>query len=340
MPVLCPWEPSGKTLGVWELVFRARYIMEELVLECGSYVAMRWEEPHLIAVPLRCKMWECEACGPRRKRKLVAEVLSGSPLTFITLPTRFIANADPDQQAVNMSHAFQTLVKRLRRRKQTPEFEYVAIFEQTKKGWPHLHILTRTPYIPKHWLSKNWNELTGSYIVDVRKITDPTIAARYVAKYVGKAPHHFQGTKRYRFSMKYRPPSPGDQATEPQEKLDWQILPVNLLAVKEAWSTLKHELHTETPTLLSAQPANYVQLNPFNGIQMNSPTISYLYARETLETVRGQELPLSNGRENPSGLKSGSPDERPRRPTGDTPGLRAALEREYLPFEPEELPSR
>jgi hypothetical protein len=59
----------------------------------------------------------------------------------------------------------------------------------TKTGqWhPHLHILTSGKFLPQAALSNAWRNITGdSWIVDVRLIRNPAIAAGYVTKYAGK----------------------------------------------------------------------------------------------------------------------------------------------------------
>jgi len=55
-------------------------------------------------------------------------------------------------------------------------------------GWhPHLHILASGSYLPQDALSAAWLKITGdSYIVDVRLVRNPAIAASYVAKYASK----------------------------------------------------------------------------------------------------------------------------------------------------------
>jgi hypothetical protein len=40
-------------------------------------------------------------------------------------------------------------------------------------------------------------ELIGAPIVDIRRVKSTDAAANYVAKYVGKQPHHFATCKRY-----------------------------------------------------------------------------------------------------------------------------------------------
>ncbi len=95
------------------------------------------------------------------------------------------------------SDALKILIKRARRKFTKSPIEYLAVFEETKKGEPHLHILMRAPFIPQRWLSETMDELINAPIVDIRKVGAAKNAARYVAKYVGKGPKPFAALKRY-----------------------------------------------------------------------------------------------------------------------------------------------
>jgi len=80
---------------------------------------------------------------------------------------------------------FRRLVARIRRN--FPRLEYCAAIELTKRGTPHLHVLTRGDYIPQTWLSTAWKDLTGSYIVHIRKIDQVAGAVLEVTKYLTKS---------------------------------------------------------------------------------------------------------------------------------------------------------
>jgi hypothetical protein len=80
---------------------------------------------------------------------------------------------------------------------------FIAVFEQTKLGWPHLHILLRSGFIDRSFISSIMAELTDSPIVDIRLIKSQAQIAGYVAKYVGQEPHQFGKCKRYWQSQDY-----------------------------------------------------------------------------------------------------------------------------------------
>jgi len=134
-----------------------------------------------------------------------------------------------------MSRALAILVKRIRRRQDVPTFEYVAIFEATQQGFPHLHLLARTSWIPERWLSNQWAELTASPIVDIKPISGPAQTAAYVAKYVAKGPAPFGSLKRYRFSAHFRQTLPSSETAHLEEPMVWKIVPKPLSEIAQDW---------------------------------------------------------------------------------------------------------
>lgn len=65
----------------------------------------------------------------------------------------------------------------------------LSINRETQLWHPHLHILSKGKYIPQKRLSQQWCVASkGSMIVDVRPVKSGRKAARYVSKYMGKAP--------------------------------------------------------------------------------------------------------------------------------------------------------
>lgn len=101
------------------------------------------------------------------------------------------------------SIAVNQLFKRIRRRWPSATVEYFLVWERTKAGWPHAHLLLRAPFIPQAWLSNVWSELTGAPIVDIRQVHTPGQVAAYIAKYLSKDPQAPQGMKRFRHSRKF-----------------------------------------------------------------------------------------------------------------------------------------
>jgi len=240
-------------------------------LLCRTTTAVRLDGNYLTAIPLRCKSWPCPNCGPKRRSKLIAQILSGSPTTFLTLTWKPRDKFTPAQAAHLMSSKFACLAKRIRRHFPEAPFEYALVWEATKAGWPHMHVVCRAPYIPQRWLSDRWREMLGSPIVDIRAIKDPSVAARYVSKYVAKAPHQFAGTKRYRFSQHYRP----TETDRPEEMLPpesgWAYIRATIEQLSSDLHTIAiQESDPAYPDLFSG-PLMEASISALDRLQMNSP---------------------------------------------------------------------
>lgn len=136
-------------------------------------------------VPIFCHKWTCPRCA-RSKADLWRQIATaGKANRFMTLTLRADETKLPIEMARDLKRAFARLVPRIR--KAWGEFEYLLIFELTKKRTPHVHILVRSGFIPQVWLSDQWKSLTGAFRVDIRKIRAEADVARYMTKYVGKS---------------------------------------------------------------------------------------------------------------------------------------------------------
>lgn len=89
---------------------------------------------------------------------------------------------------------------------------FIAVFELTRNKEPHLHILCRSRWIPQDELSEKLDEYAGAPIVDISRVRNKKKIARYVAKYIGKAPAKFDGCVRYWTSRDF----------ELEKKEEWQ----------------------------------------------------------------------------------------------------------------------
>jgi hypothetical protein len=141
-----------------------------------------------VLVPLRCKQWTCPHCGPKllnRWRNIIAD---GKPERHIVLtcdPKRF---ASPAHAIMAMNRAWTRLLEMLRDPKNgfPIRMEYVRVWELQEKGWPHMHIAQRGPYIPFAWLRYWWNALGIGTHVHIKEIPNPLAIAREVVKYITK----------------------------------------------------------------------------------------------------------------------------------------------------------
>lgn len=120
----------------------------------------------------------------KRQRRCYQRVISGikrgGQLRFLTL-----TSGPEAKQSIQKS--WKALYMRLKRRGLIEG--YIKIPEVTKKGREHLHIIFRGKYIPQKLLSKWWDEIHHSKIVDVRFVKlkgGHHKIANYVAKYMTK----------------------------------------------------------------------------------------------------------------------------------------------------------
>lgn len=179
-------------------------------------------------ITLYCRSWHCDVCAPRRKRQVIREALAGKPRTFVTLTSRRVPRKDADSAARELKRAWCIVRRSAQRRERREKHPYFAVFEKTKHGWPHLHILTRSRWIDQRWLSDEMERLIGAPVVHVRRIRGRRKAAYYVAKYLGKDPTAFQGCKRYWRTLDWHKlrSTPNENERVPSET--WHVVPHSL----------------------------------------------------------------------------------------------------------------
>lgn len=202
-----------------------------------------------------CKRWTCDHCGPIRTKRLKAYARSGLPNTFMTLTARY-GNADtPDAAARRLVVAFRLLRQQLKRDGLAEHISFFAVFETTKKGWPHLHILMRAPFLPQERISQLMEKWNDSPVVDIRRIESAHKAAAYVAKYVAKAPSKFKGTKRYWAAQDYIV-SKKIYDPHPTPDRQWHFEPTVLELMHRAFEAEGLELISAGPNCIVMQTPN------------------------------------------------------------------------------------
>lgn len=182
------------------------------------------------AVSMRCRAWTCPECRESRRKQLIALAISGNPNTFITLTVNPAIGSSPYDRARRLADAWRAVIRLLKRRcvpcrkahaarcsaagasavfqgrtladgtrccYGLEKLPYFCVFEATRNGEPHLHILARVKWISQKWLSKQMNRLMLAPVVDVRRVHNKKKLAYYVSKYCGKDPHRFTTCKRY-----------------------------------------------------------------------------------------------------------------------------------------------
>jgi len=149
------------------------------------------------AVTLRCRSWKCPLCEESRRKQLVALARSGNPTTFITLTVNPEFGASQYDRARRLADAWRVIVRLAKTKYGYKSIPYMCVFEATKNGEPHLHILARVKWISQSWMSEQMDKLMKAPVVDIRTVTDKKKLAYYISKYCGKEPHRFETCKRY-----------------------------------------------------------------------------------------------------------------------------------------------
>lgn len=147
----------------------------------------------------------------------MAQAISGKPNTMLTLTVNINRLEHPAARAVAVAHAWRRLRRAICKRQKLKSLPFIAIFERTKRGEPHLHILLRAPFISQRWISSWMKKEEQSPICDIRRVGKAGQIVGYIAKYVTKKPERFEGTKRYWCSQDYqttKKPDPQDKRNQ------------------------------------------------------------------------------------------------------------------------------
>lgn len=138
-----------------------------------------------------------------RRRKLIADGIAGQPNRFITLTVNPHWYDSPAERGAMLAKAWRDYVREYRRLHPNRELQYLAVLELTKRGEPHLHIVTRSGWIGQRELSAHMLKAMGAPIVDIRQVRGQKEVANYVAKYISKRNIKLGTLKRYWSSQNY-----------------------------------------------------------------------------------------------------------------------------------------
>ncbi len=150
----------------------------------GAVLGMSPDTSQGILIPIRCKSWTCPRCADIKRLNVILRLAAGKPEREMTLTTPADPNMTPIEIAKRMKLAFPKLVAQIR--KEFGSFEYALVWELTKAGTPHAHVLTRGSYIPQRWLSARWHALGEGANVDIRAVKNHRKHAAHLCKYLGK----------------------------------------------------------------------------------------------------------------------------------------------------------
>lgn len=202
--------------------------------------------PHAYrAVSLKCRSWGCELCQPDRQKQLIALAQSGQPTTFITLTCNPARGHSPASRARDLAHAWPKIVKRACKKYGYSSMPYLCVFEATKRGEPHLHILCRVKWISQRWLSDQMRKMTGAPIVDIRAVKSKKAVAYYISKYIGKQPHRFATCKRYWQTRSWKVPVEAVEEENGFWSNDWYIVKRSVPELEELWRSLGFDVQQE-----------------------------------------------------------------------------------------------
>jgi len=158
---------------------------------CGDRGLSKDSGERVELLELPCNMWGCDDCRPGKRARVVAQILAGKPRLFLTLTMQVVEGRTPLEACDLMLKGWDRLLKWLRRFHKGKEVEAYWFIEATEQGYPHIHIVLRMPFTPEHKIQEHWIRYTGSYILKIKTITNQLHMARYVAKYLTKAPVRF-----------------------------------------------------------------------------------------------------------------------------------------------------
>lgn len=191
---------------------------------CQEASLVKYDRSVTVATPLYCRSWGCPECQPTRKRQLVALAASGDPTTFITLTVRPDVIRTQTSRARALVAAWRVVVRRAKKKYSYRSIPYLAVFEATKAGEPHLHILARVRWIDQAWLSRQMRDLVNAPIVDIRRVKGKRMIASYITKYVGKEPGKFGTCKRYWRTKDYQLVLPRPHDDWPFPGVPWAVI--------------------------------------------------------------------------------------------------------------------
>lgn len=197
---------------------------------CGESTIVKATGAEITATTLKCKCWSCDPCADINRARVIREAKAGEPTMFLTLtvdPKRF---GSPDERARKLSRAWSLIRRRAMRKYSYAAIPFIAVFEATKRGEPHLHILLRCKWLGARWLSGQMKALTGAEIVKVEAINQTGNVANYIAKYLGKDLHRFEGCRRYWSTRDFKHPHPEAEEEDEPDRATYRIHHMNVAA--------------------------------------------------------------------------------------------------------------
>ncbi len=186
-----------------------------------------------------------------RQQQLVELAKSGKPTTFITLTVNPATGYSPASRARALVKAWREVVKRACKKYGYSSIPYLCVFEATKRGEPHLHILCRVKWIDQPWLSNQMKALIQAPIVHIRQVKSTGQIASYVSKYIGKEPHRFASCKRYWRTQSWELPL---EDGEPENTIwsdRWYTMNRSVKELQRLWVSMGYDVAMEGHLLVA-----------------------------------------------------------------------------------------
>lgn len=206
----------------------------------NSQTLEAYSETHrcTVWIPLPCKKWSCRYCAQIKVNDLARRTEKAKPNRLLTLTVDTKLWDDPRAAFDGTRRQVSELARKVR--KDYSEFEYLRVTELTRGGWPHYHLLVRSPYLPQPKIKSIWKGLTGATIVDLRKVQNKLDTFFYLVKYLSKL-HTIDWTERHvSYTKSFFPPKGKKQESKLglQEGKVIEAHPADLLAAQYRHATL------------------------------------------------------------------------------------------------------
>lgn len=241
-------------------------------------------------IALPCKQWSCRFCAESKIRRLSIKTQAAKPNRLLTLTVDPALWPDPRAAFDGTRRQVPECMRHLRKR--YTSVEYLRVTELTARGWPHYHLMVRSPYIPHEVVKRIWRELTGAIIVDVRQIKGSFNTYSYLVKYLSKM-HKIGWTERHvSYSRKFFPPEP---------------------------ENVREDLQLTDKTIIEAHPSTYLYAK-FRGAELSMLGMNLYALDPQARAVEDITLPEGHWAHlgNPSGdrdLPKNTPKEQTPQPT-------------------------
>lgn len=267
----------------------------------GSLVGYDPDAHTVTVVPMTCGRWACPDCAARKAATYAARLYAAAPERHITLTWNPHVSSDPQEALRRMKKALPKFVKYIRdpivhkdgfKEKAALTFEYCAIWERHRSGFPHLHLAQWGDFIPHQLIRRTWKRLTGAYIIFVKAMDNDYRGGHHWTKYLLKSipdtSDLFPGTRMVTFSHAYDRNAVAKTPAANGVKVNWRMV---RLMPEDVLDSLVLLLHAEN---LDPQDDRILTLRrppPWDWETVNlDVALNYSELKRTLDRDRRDQL--------------------------------------------------